>query len=114
LLLLLVIHAMVGYVELGTDSWITNILGNVIKGQAILVFIYTSGLMFVLRFFAGPIVERINPLGLLTLSGVLGFVGLMMLSKANSGGAAFLAGGVYALGKTFLWPTMLGVAGERF
>jgi fucose permease len=114
LLLLLVIHAMVGYVELGTDSWIQNIMDNVVQENAILLFIFTSALMFVLRFFAGPIVERINPLGLLTLSGVLGFVGLLMLSKANTIGAAFLAGGVYALGKTFLWPTMLGVAGERF
>ncbi|MBA4017806.1 MAG: MFS transporter [Pirellula sp.] len=114
LLLLLLIHAMVGYVELGTDSWIQNIMDNVVKENAILLFIFTSALMFVLRFFAGPIVERINPLGLLCISGILGFVGLMLLSKAESVGAAFLAGGVYALGKTFLWPTMLGVAGERF
>jgi len=114
LLLLLLIHAMVGYVELGTDSWIQNIMDNVVQENAILLFIFTSALMFVLRFFAGPIVERINPLGLLAVSGVLGFVGLMLLSQANTVGAAFLAGGVYALGKTFLWPTMLGVAGERF
>lgn len=114
LLLLLVIHAMVGYVELGTDSWIQSIMDNVVQENAILLFIFTSALMFVLRFFAGPIVERINPLGLLAVSGVLGFVGLTLLSQANSVGAAFLAGGVYALGKTFLWPTMLGVAGERF
>lgn len=114
LLLLLVIHAMVGYVELGTDSWITNIMDNVVQEKAILLFIYTSALMFVLRFFAGPIVERINPLGLLAVSGLLGYVGLTMLSKADAVGAAFLAASVYALGKTFLWPTMLGVAGERF
>lgn len=114
LLVLLVLHAMVGYVELGTDSWITNIMENVVKDKAILLFVYTSALMFILRFFAGPIVERINPLGLLAVSGVLGFVGLTMLSKADAVGAAFLAASVYALGKTFLWPTMLGVAGERF
>ncbi len=114
LITLLVLHAMVGYVELGTDSWITNILGNVIKGQAILVFVYTSAMMFVLRFFAGPIVERINPIGLLAISGVVGFIGLTMLSKAETAGMAFVAASVYGLGKTFLWPTMLGVVGERF
>lgn len=114
LLLLLVIHAMVGYVELGTDSWITNIMDNIVQEKAILLFIYTSALMFVLRFFAGPIVERINPLGLLAVSGLLGFIGLMMLSKADAVGGAFLAASVYGLGKTFLWPTMLGVVGERF
>lgn len=114
LILLLVIHAMVGYVELGTDSWITNIMENVVKQYALLLFIYTSALMFVLRFFAGPIVERTNPLVLLFVSAILGFIGLTMLSKAEAVGMAFVAGTVYGLGKTFLWPTMLGVAGERF
>jgi fucose permease len=117
LLLLLLLHAMVGYVELGTDSWITNIMKNTIgKTDAGNLFMYTCALMFVLRFFAGPIVERINPLGLLTLSGLLGFCGLQLLSRTPNAslGWAFMAATVYGLGKTFLWPTMLGVVGERF
>ncbi len=65
LLLLLVLHAMVGYVELGTDSWIQNIMNNVVGENAFLLFVYMSALMFILRFFAGPIVEKINPVGLL-------------------------------------------------
>lgn len=114
LLFLLVLHAMVGYVELGTDSWITNIMNNVIPGNALLLFIYTSAIMFVLRFFAGPIVERINPIGLLFLSAIMGATGLYLLSIGNTGGTVLLAATVYGVGKTFLWPTMLGVAGERF
>ena len=55
-LFLILIHAMVGYVELGTDSWIANILNNVVGSMSLLLFIYISGLMFALRFFAGPIV----------------------------------------------------------
>ena len=114
LLLLVLLHAMVGYVELGTDGWITNIMENVVGKYGIWLFVWTSTLMFILRFFAGPIVERINPLGLLTISAVLGFIGLNLLGIAGSIGIAFMAATVYALGKTFLWPTMLGVAGERF
>ena len=68
LLFLLLLHALVGYVELGTDSWITNIMSGCIHGNSVLLLVYTAGLMFVLRFFAGPIVERINPLGLLFVS----------------------------------------------
>lgn len=113
-LFLLFIHALVGYVELGTDSWITNIMKNVIQGNALLLFVYTSGLMFVLRFFAGPIVHRINPLGLLLLSAVLGAIGLYWLGAATTGFMIVLAATVYGIGKTFLWPTMLGVVGERF
>lgn len=113
-LMLLVLHAMVGYVELGTDTWITNIMTNVISGNAILLFIYTSGIMFVLRFFAGPIVEHINPVGLLCCSAILGCAGLYWLSVAEAGLMILGAATVYGVGKTFLWPTMLGVVGERF
>ncbi len=114
LLLLLLIHAMVGYVELGTDSWITNITSNVIAEKAFLLFVYTSMLMFILRFFAGPIVERINPLGLLFVSAIFGTIGLTLLGIGTTVLFMFMAATVYALGKTFFWPTMLGVAGERF
>src|SRR5579872_5249555 len=76
LLLLFLLHACVGYVELGTDSWITNIQEAVIHENARLLFIWTSCIMFVLRFFAGPIVEKINPVGLLFASAVLGCAGL--------------------------------------
>ena len=114
LLLLFVLHALVGYVELGTDAWITNIMENVISGNAILLFVYTSALMFVLRFFAGPIVERINPIGLLMVSAALGATGLYLLGSVSTGILILLAATIYGLGKTFLWPTMLGVVGERF
>lgn len=116
LLLLLVLHALVGYVELGTDSWITNIMGGYIR-NSVLLLVYTAGLMFVLRFFAGPIVERINPLGLLFVSAVLGCIGLFMMGSmlgAASGVGILIAATIYGVGKTFLWPTMLGVVGERF
>ncbi len=117
LIFLLILHAMVGYVELGTDSWIANIMSGFIK-NGVLLLVYTAGLMFVLRFFAGPIVERINPLGLLFVSSVLGCLGLFMMGSmlATSAGVGMIlvAATIYGVGKTFLWPTMLGVVGERF
>ncbi len=81
LLFLLVIHAMVGYVELGTDSWISKITGTIMADpkKGLLLFVYTSSLMFILRFFAGPIVHRISPLGLLFVSALLGFSGLSLV-----------------------------------
>ncbi len=113
-LFLLLLHAMVGYVELGTDSWITAIFKGFLGNNAALLLVYTSVIMFVLRFFAGPIVEKINPLGLLLLSAVLGCVGLYLLGSFEAGIAIFLAATIYGIGKTFFWPTMLGVVGERF
>jgi MFS family permease len=115
-LLLLLLHAMVGYVELGTDSWISLITGKIMEdpNKGLLLFIYTSGLMFTLRFFGGPIEHRMSPLGLLCLSAVLGCIGLTLLSAAEGILICVIAATVYALGKTFLWPTMLAVASERF
>jgi MFS family permease len=117
MLFLLVLHALVGYVELGTDSWIPDIMKQFFPNSSVLILVYTAGLMFVLRFFAGPIVERINPLGLLFVSSVLGCIGLLLMGNmlaAASGVGIVIAATIYGVGKTFLWPTMLGVVGERF
>src|SRR5262249_15299280 len=102
LLVLLLLHALVGYVELGTDSWITNITGNILSDpkKGLLLFIWTSGIMFVLRFFAGPIVHQISPLGLLFVSAVLGAVGLTMLGTAGAGFTVVGAGFTLVLAAT--------------
>lgn len=116
LLFLIFLHALVGYVELGTDSWIQNITGTILESgsKGVMLFIYTSALMFVLRFFAGPIVHKISPLGLLFISSILGVIGLYILGHSTTGLIMVLAVTIYGVGKTFFWPTMLGVVGERF
>lgn len=118
LLFLFLIHAMVGYVELGTDSWIQNITNTVLNNKtlALVAFIWTNLLMFTLRFFAGPIVHKISPIGLLFGSAVLGTTGLVLLGLPMTSSAVlwFLAVTIYGIGKTFYWPTMLGVISERF
>jgi MFS family permease len=118
LALLYLMHALVGYVELGTDSWITNITNQVVQDQtqATLAFIWTNVLMFTLRFFAGPIVHQINPIGLLFGSALLGTLGLYLLGNPaiSSIGPWMIAVTIYGIGKTFYWPTLLGVISERF
>jgi MFS family permease len=113
---LLVIHALVGYVELGTDSWISKITGTIMAspGKGLLLFVYTSSLMFILRFFAGPIVEKISPLGLLAVSSLFGAAGLALLGNAEGAIMCVVAATIYGIGKTFLWPTMLAVVSEQF
>lgn len=114
LLFLFFLHACVGYVELGTDSWIQNITDNILVGQGTYLFIYASTIMFILRFFAGPIVEKINPIGLLAVSALCGCIGLYLISIGDQGWWIWVAVTIYGVGKTFLWPTMLGVIGERY
>jgi MFS family permease len=115
LLVLLLIQALVGYVELGTDSWIAKITGAILdKNTGRWLFVYTSGLMFILRFTAGPIVHRTSPLGLLFCGACLACFGLYTLGGVESTMAAIAALTIYGLGKTFFWPTMLAVVSEQF
>jgi hypothetical protein len=117
LFILFVVHAIVGAVELGTDGWIQNITGNLFSSeQGKYLFIWTSAIMFGLRFCAHFIEKtlKLSPVGLLCVCAVLACIGLRMASTMETFGAALLALGIYAFGKTFFWPTMLAVASDRF
>ena len=114
---LFITHALVGAVELGTDSWIQNITGNILTPeQGKILFVFTSMLMFALRFCADFIEKKmkLSPIGILLVCSVLAFLGLHMVSNITTFMGAMVALGVYALGKTFFWPTMLAVVGDRF
>ncbi len=102
--------------ELGTDVWITSLMEKPMEAfglPPVSVLLYTSVIMMVLRFSAGSIVHRISPIGLLMGSAVIAILGLIFLSKA-AGFGILAAATLYAFGKTFFWPTMLGVVAEQF
>ena len=103
--------------ELGTDGAITGIMTEPMQAAGyhpLWVLIYTSAIMAVLRFwFAGPIVEKLTPIGLLILSAALAVLGLFFLSTAQGLAMIFIFATLYGFGKTFFWPTMLGVVSEQ-
>ena len=115
-IVMLLIMIPLATTELGTDSWIGDLMGPEMERLGLKgawVLIYTSAIMLVLRFFAGPIVHKLSPLGLLAASALIAACGLVFLSKAT-GGMILLAATLYGFGKTFFWPTMLGVVAEQF
>ncbi len=117
LFVLFITHALVGAVELGTDGWIESITGNLFTAdQGKALFIWTSAIMFGLRFCAHFIETKLglSPIGILVTSALLAFGGLQLASGMDSFPIALIALGIYALGKTFFWPTMLAVVGDRF
>jgi MFS family permease len=114
---LFVAHLLVGAVELGTDGWIQNITGNILTpAQGKELFIFTSAVMFSLRFCADFIEKKIglSPVGILLTCATIACIGLNLVSTIGTFAGAMLALAVYALGKTFFWPTMLAVASDRF
>jgi Major Facilitator Superfamily len=103
--------------ELGPDQWFPSIMKNLTGLQGVLFLIYTAGLMFVLRFFFGGLAHKLSPFGLLTGCSVLCAVGLYWLGGLQPGTSplvAFMAATLFGVGKTYYWPTMLGVTSELF
>jgi MFS family permease len=116
-ILLLLIMVLLATTELGTDSWIADIMRTVLASPTLgtLFLVWTSLIMFVLRFFAGPIVHRISPLGLLAASAAIATIGLVWLANAGTSPLMlFVAATFYGFGKTFFWPTTLGVVSEQY
>lgn len=115
-LVVLVVIGPLATTELGTDGWMPELLklsGPDFPNFATWIFVYVSVIMTVLRFYAGPIVHRFSAIGLLVVSSVVAIIGLLLLSNAT-GWAILGAATIYALGKTFLWSTTLGLTSEQF
>ena len=97
---LLLVMILVATTEIGTDSWISDLMTPVLKdlgkNAGNWVLIYTSAIMFVLRFCAGPIVHRISSLGLLAVCAAIASVGLMWLAHVSAAAPVCAAGGLTA------------------
>ncbi len=104
--------------ELGTDGAITGIMEGPMKAaglNAAWVLVYTSFIMMVLRFVAaGPLIKKLTPLGLLLMCATLAILGLNMLAGAQGLVMIFFAATLYGIGKSFFWPTTLGIVSEQF
>jgi len=104
--------------ELGTDGWITSLMQTPMLAAGhnpAWVLVYTSAIMMVLRLCAGPLIHKLSPLGLLSVCSAIAAIGLFALSKTAGAGvlAIFAAATLYGVGKSFFWPTILGLTSEQ-
>jgi hypothetical protein len=100
--------------ELAPGSWVDLALSRTVHMPGILLLVYVSGLMFLMRHFAGPLVHRLSAIGVLWVSCLLASLGLLALSFADSPVMGVLAATVWGTGVCYMWPTMLATASERF
>ncbi|MBV1901185.1 MAG: MFS transporter [Kordiimonadaceae bacterium] len=105
---------MTAATELAPGQWVDIALSKVAGMRGILILVYVSGLMFVMRHFAGPLVHRLSNPGLLMLSSLLACLGLYMLSAATGPVSIFVAATIWGIGVCYMWPTMLASVAERF
>jgi MFS family permease len=104
--------------ELGTNGWITELMTDTMSANgynAAWVLVYTSAIMLVLRFCAGPLIHKFSPPGLLLTCSALAGLGILTLSHtAHAGlGTIFAAATLFGIGITFFWPTILGLTSEQ-
>jgi len=114
-ILMILVMIPLATTELGTDGWISSMMAPAMSTIGLSggwVLIYTMSLVLVLRLFAGPIVHKFSPVGLLAISAVIAAIGLVWLS-ASTGIALLAAATFYGIGKAFFWPTSLGVVAEQ-
>ena len=108
---------MTAALELGPDQWFPSVMSALVPQlQGVLYLVYTAGLMFLLRTFGSGIAHR-SPIATLAVSSGLAAIGLYWLGALNPGASAltaFLAATVFGVGKSFLWPTMLGQTAQRY
>jgi MFS family permease len=76
-----------------------------------LILALVTGLMAVGRYFAGPIIAKINTVGVLLGSAIFALAGLYLMSTM-SGSTLYFAAFIYALGICYFWPNMLGFVAE--
>jgi MFS family permease len=114
-LLLFVCMWMTTCTELGPDQWVAPLITNLTGMRGILILVFTSGIMFMLRQFAGGrLAKLLSPLGLLALSSVAAAIGLFGLASVKTPLEAFAAATLFGAGKAFFWPTMMAVTSEQF
>jgi MFS family permease len=100
--------------ELAPGSWVDVALTQTVGMPGIIVLVYVSAIMFVMRHFAGALEHRFSDMGLLCLCTIPAAIGLYLLSVADSPVTAIVAATLWALGVCFMWPTMLAASARRY
>ncbi|MES2331538.1 MAG: MFS transporter [Bacteroidota bacterium] len=97
--------------ELFTGQWIDVLLKNV-SDNAILLLTLETGIMVIGRGFAGPVVHKFSPTGVLLISAILSAAGLYLLGH-STGNMLFVGAIIFGMGVCYFWPTMLGFVSEN-
>jgi MFS family permease len=108
---MMVCMTMTATTELGTQQWVERILGKA-GAQPLLVLALVTGLMAIGRFFAGPVVHRLNITGVLLGSSIISALALFLMSQAT-GGMVYLSAILFAIGTCYFWPNMISFVAEN-
>ena len=103
--------AITAITEFGPQQW-TGLIMSKSGASPMLILALVTGLMAVIRFFAGPIVAKLDQTGVLLGSAVFATIGIYLFST-QTGSMAYFAAIFFALGVALFWPNMVGFIAEK-
>ncbi|MFC3809056.1 MFS transporter [Lacihabitans lacunae] len=103
--------AITAITEFGPQQW-TGLIMSKSGASPMLILALVTGLMAVIRFFAGSIVAKFDQTGVLLGSAVLATIGIYLFST-QTGAMAYVAAVFFAMGVALFWPNMVGFVAEK-
>lgn len=110
-LFMFVCMALTAISEFGPQQWVGLILSKS-GAQPMLILALVTGVMAVARWFGGNMVGKFDQTGVLLGSAVLATIGVFLFST-QTGGMAYAAAFIYALGIAYFWPNMIGFIADK-
>ncbi|MBC7774833.1 MAG: MFS transporter, partial [Phycisphaerae bacterium] len=109
-LFMLLCMVLTANTELSTQQWVGPLLQST-GAQPMIVLALTTGLMAIGRYYAGPVIHRFNPTGVLWGSAIMAAIGIYLLGH-STGAMTYVSAILFAVGVCYFWPTMLGFTSE--
>jgi MFS transporter, putative metabolite:H+ symporter len=103
--------ALTAISEFGPQQWVGVIMSKS-GASPMLILALTTGLMAIGRYFAGPLVHKIDQTGVLLGSAVFATIGIYLFST-QTGAMAYVAAIFFAIGVCYFWPTMIGFVAQN-
>lgn len=103
--------ALTAITEFGPQQW-TGLIMAKSGASPMIILALVTGLMAVIRWFAGPIVAKFDQTGVLLGSAILAAIGIYLFST-QTGAMTYVAAILFACGVALFWPNMIGFIAEK-
>lgn len=110
-LLMIVCMALTATTELGTQSWVEKLFAESSGVNGLWVLALITTIMALGRFFAGPLIHKLDITGVLFGSAIISTVAIVLMSQA-SGGMVYVAAIMFAVGVCYFWPNMISFVAD--
>lgn len=97
--------------EFGPTQWAQLVLAKS-GAEPMVILALITGLMAVGRYWGGDFVHKFDQTGVLLGSAVFTALGIFLLS-ISTGGMAYVAAIIFAMGVCYFWPNMIGFTAEK-